>query len=308
MRLGTLPILIPLLTLSAIARAEYITLTFSGNETAHDRTIFTAAAAYWNNAITGFKANFESDGTPAGERHLAISADVTAIDGPSGTLGSAGPNDYAYYDNNPLGAPTYARQYATAGAMRFDSADVGGMSDTRYYSVVLHEMGHVLGIGTLWQANSVSTYGAVGNPMYDPTSADLGTMGGENVGKYTGRFALAGWNAEFGRADTFVPVEKGGGSGTEDAHWNEGDLGLATGILSTATGLDFSRELMTGWANDPMFVSRATLGSLEDLGFDVDYSRTGLVTYTPVPEPASCGLIGAGLVGAVAMRRRRRAA
>lgn len=296
-----------LLTLLAVAsaRADYISLSFSGNEDAYDRQIFTAAAGFWNGVITGFRADYLGDGTLPASRGLSISADITAIDGVGATLGSAGPTDAIYHDNNPLGAPTYARLYASTGTMRFDSADVHLLSDTAYFSVVLHEMGHVLGIGTLWSYNTDPAYGAVDNPMYDPATANRSLFNGELVGEYTGRFALAGWNAEFNRADTFVPIETGGGEGTTDSHWNEGDGGLDTGLISATTGLDFSHELMTGWANDAMFLSEVTLGSLEDLGFEVDHTKAGLITYAAVPEAGPLPALAAGAL-LIGLRRRLR--
>jgi Leishmanolysin len=57
-----------------------------------------------------------------------------------------------------------------------------------------------------------------------------------------------------------VPVEQDGGRGTACSHWDEECMG---------------RELMTGFANaggiNPM--SRITIGSLDDMGYDVDYTR-----------------------------------
>ena len=61
------------------------------------------------------------------------------IDGAGGVLGSAGP--CLIRDTGPT----------AVGRMRFDTADLaslegGGQLD----EVVLHEMGHVIGIGSLW--------------------------------------------------------------------------------------------------------------------------------------------------------------
>jgi hypothetical protein len=69
---------------------------------------------------------------------IFIGYNVSYIDGYYNILGAAGPQ--YQYQGLPL-----------TGFMRFDSADfdcmiVDGSLDT----VILHEMGHVLGIGTLW--------------------------------------------------------------------------------------------------------------------------------------------------------------
>ncbi len=148
--------------------------------------------------------------------------------------------------------------------------------------LMAHETGHVLGIGTLWQANGVYQSG---------------------TGQYTGQHGVAAFKAEFQPSATFVPVELAGNPGTPDAHWNqlmrsspqEGNpsdpfsLDPRLGIVDQF-GRDFSLELMTG-AIDPdygePFLSNTTVQSLRDLGFTV------------VPEPASVALavgIGAMLV------------
>jgi len=58
-----------------------------------------------------------------------------------------------------------------------------------------------------------------------------------------------------------VPVENTGGSGTRDSHWRE---------------TTFGRELMTGFYNSGALnpLSRITIGSLEDLGYQVNYNAS----------------------------------
>jgi Leishmanolysin len=254
-----------------------ISLTFDAGVTIEQRQVFNAAAGFLNSAITGYDLIYDGDGnlTPHG---LSISVSIPAIDGPFGVLGGAGPNTVEYFDNNPLGAPTRALYYASTGSMEFDSADVPALlANNSFYSVVLHEMLHVLGVGTLWTPNN-----NVNGTTYPLYSA--------NSGMYTGAAALAAWRTEFGQPGaTSVPVELGGGAGTANGHWNEVDFGGGnTGITSNLTGLDFRQELMTGWASSSFFLSTVTLGGLDDLGYQVDYSKAGLITY--VPEPGVVGL------------------
>jgi hypothetical protein len=152
--------------------------------------------------------------------------------------------------------------------------------------LMAHEIGHVLGIGTLWQANGVYSNG---------------------TGQYTGQHGLAAFQAEFMPSATFVPVELAGNPGTPDAHWNqlmrssmqEGNpsdpfsLDPRLGIVDQF-GRDFSLELMTG-AIDPdygePFLSNTTVQSLRDLGFTV------------VPEPASL-VVALGACALLLGRRR----
>lgn len=77
-----------------------------------------------------------SGGDPAGQ--LLISAELRRIDGVNGILGSAGPT--RVWD----GCPTISSR----GEMEFDSDDIAGMeSDGTFEGVILHEMGHVIGVG-----------------------------------------------------------------------------------------------------------------------------------------------------------------
>jgi len=270
-----------------------INLNFSGEMTQVEQQTFLDAAAFWNSAITGYHLIHDGNGNES-PHSLTINASLPSIDGINGVLGSAGWDTANYYDDNPYGAPTVALYYADSGQMQFDSADVTALvANNTFYSVVLHEMAHVLGIGTLWTVNN----------NVNGTNYQLYTT---NSGQYTGVNALTHWKSEFNRpTDTFVPVELGGGGGTANGHWNEVDSGFGlTGIVSEDTGLDFRNELMTGWASDTFFVSRTTLGALDDLGYIVDYSKAGIINYTvTVPEVSSLSLCA---MSALLLGRRRR--
>lgn len=271
-----------------------ISLNFSGSMTPIQQQTFIDAADFWNSAITGYDLVTDGDGLPT-PHSLTITASVPAIDGVGGVLGSAGPQTADYYDNDPLTPnPTIALLYAATGVMQFDSADVAALvANNTFYGVVLHEMAHVLGIGTLWTYNN-----NVNNTIYQ--LYDNGT------GQYTGPKALAAWQTEFNQPGaTYVPVELGGGGGTANGHWNENDGGGgSTGFVSNISNLDFTNELMTGWASSTFFVSNVTLGGLDDLGYIVDYSKAGVVDHVVVvPEISSLGLC---LLGAGLMVRRRK--
>ncbi len=282
-------------SLGSCQAISLINLSFSGSMSAIQQQTFIDAADYWNSVITGYDLTFNGNGQV--ESHsLTITASLPAIDGVNGILGSAGPDTTTYYDNNPIGAPTVALYYTTTGSMQFDSADVAALvANNTFYGVVLHEMAHVLGVGTLWS----------GNNNVNGTTYPLYTNGS---GQYTGINALAQWQTEFNMLSaTFVPVELGGGSGTANGHWNEVDFGAAaTGIVSVDNGMDFENELMTGWASNTFFVSRTTLGALDDLGYIIDYSKAGVINHlVTIPEFSSL-ILGLAAVP-WAMRRRRSA-
>jgi hypothetical protein len=165
---------------------------------------------------------------------LVIDVAVVPIDGAGGVLGRAGPCRIANADG-----------LSRWGVMEFDSADVDNLANSgRLQDVILHEMGHVLGIGTLWGSSLLT-----GSGGSDP--------------RFAGPRAAAVWSS-YGRTGT-VPVENTGGSGTRDSHWRE---------------TTFANELMTGWLNNgsnPLSV--LSIASLADLGYRV--STTPADAYTP---------------------------
>ena len=232
-----------------------ISVNFSGDSSFEQS--FLDAAAFWESLVPFYLDGRQGTAEFSG---LTIDAAVSSIDGAGGTLGSAGPTAGGTDDSGFV--------LATEGEMTFDSDDFDSPTDT-FNEVVLHEMAHVMGIGTLWTNNG----------LYDPgLSAVTDPVTGEPVGQYTGAAGVAGWQAEFDSGALYVPVEKGGGQGTANGHWNEIDGGSGpTGYVSAFTGQDAQFELLSGWLNPGGFVSGTTLGSFEDLGYDVES--------TAVPEP-----------------------
>ncbi len=207
-----------------------ITLNFSDSITETQRAAFYAAKDAWEARISGYQAGISITG-------IAIDASSAYIDGPGNILGSAGPT----YLTTQAGFTL-----ATHGSMDFDSADMSAMeSNGQLQAVIEHEMGHVLGIGTLWPYNT----GYI-----------------EGTYQYTGTNGIDAWNAEFIAPNApwaYVPVEDEGGPGTADGHWNEDSS------IVDSQGRTMTYELMTGWINLPVFFSDTTLYSLRDLGFTV---------------------------------------
>jgi hypothetical protein len=211
-----------------------IQIVYSGF-TASQRAIFEQAAAKWESIIVGDLPNATYGGTIVDD--LMINASSSAIDGVGGTLGQAG------YDR----ARTSGTQLPYHGSMEFDSADMASMeANGTLLNVIVHEIGHVLGIGTLWQAKGLLSGAGGSNPIF------------------TGAQAKAAYNAIFGTNAAGVPVENSGGSGTRDAHWRE----------ST-----FNNEIMTGFINsgsNPL--SRITVASLADMGYSVNMAAANAYT------------------------------
>ncbi|MDX1495724.1 MAG: CARDB domain-containing protein, partial [Longimicrobiales bacterium] len=129
-------------------------LVFIDNGTPSQDQAFRDAADVWNGIIIGdipdfdlgssqIDANACIDGQPAVRGvidDVIIYVAIRAIDGPMGTLARAGP--CAIRNGSSL---TYV------GVMEFDQADLDRLElNGDMEAVVLHEMGHVLGIGTIW--------------------------------------------------------------------------------------------------------------------------------------------------------------
>lgn len=197
--------------------------------------VFEAAAARWERIIIkdvpSFTATIPSafiGFPPVADNEtiddIIIEVAIAPIDGEGGILGQAGPRFVRNAD-----------ALTVSGVMFFDVADLEFLEELDLFEeVIVHEMGHVLGIGTLWNfGGRTLRQGPLSNPYFN------------------GRTANVYWMAEGGT--DFVPIENMGGAGTVGSHWREVDL---------------RNELMTGFLNlgeNPL--SRITAGSLRDLGY-----------------------------------------
>jgi hypothetical protein len=212
-----------------------ITLNVTGM-TSSQQTIFQQAAARWSQVIIGDIPDATYQGIPVDD--VLIDASGAAIDGVNGILGQAGPDAFRSGSFLPI-----------HGTMEFDTADLSALEQSgQLFDVILHEMGHVLGIGTIWSAKGLLSGAGGSNPLF------------------TGTNAVAAYNQIFGTNATGVPVENSGGSGTRDSHWRESVFGA---------------ELMTGYLNSGVAnpLSRVTVASLADLGYTVDMNAADAYTH-----------------------------
>lgn len=240
---GLAPLTFTATTAPAPASTFKVEVRFIGDATASQRAAFDSAAARWSRTIVADLEDvaFSEDLSFCGGQNLnetiddvVIFAKIERIDGPLNILGQAGP---CYLrDDNLL---------SIVGFMRFDIDDVATLEASgRFRDVVLHEMGHVLGIGSLWNLKGLISGRSSGDPFFTGTSARMA-------------FAAAA-AAPGGFGGNSVPVENTGGSGTRDVHWRESIL---------------TNELMTGFLDqgaNPL--SAVTAASLRDEGYTVDDS------------------------------------
>ena len=129
--------------LAATTSPYTIEVRFLGGLNATQQAAFTAAADRWTRIIVGDLPSVLVDGEVIDD--VVIRAQGVAIDGPGKILGQAGPTHL-----RPASAGAAA--FLTAkGIMSFDTADLAKMEAAGTLNdVITHEMGHVLGIGTLW--------------------------------------------------------------------------------------------------------------------------------------------------------------
>jgi hypothetical protein len=203
-----------------------IELTITGMTTAQQQ-IVQQAAARWEQLIVGDLPPVTYNGQVIDDIRIDVSA--VRIDGVNGTLGQSAPTGERAASHLPY-----------LGFIQLDTADVAAMqTDGSLLGVLEHEMGHVLGFGTIW--------------------TDRGLLAGSGTGspRFTGHWATVEYNALFGTSASGVPVESTGGSGTALSHWSESVFGT---------------ELMTGWYNTGQVnpLSRITLASMADLGYQVN--------------------------------------
>lgn len=147
-----------------------------------------------------------------------------------GVLANAGPTAFR---TGSAGLP----YEAAAGIDPFDA------TSTDLRSLLLHEFGHALGMGSwLWSRKSLTQTPTADNPIY------------------IGKNAVREFNRIFGTTGTSVPVENTGMAGSIGSHWRESvlDAEIMTSLIEP-----------TGVA---MRLSAITAGAMQDLGYVVNYA------------------------------------
>ncbi|HUH11669.1 MAG TPA: Ig-like domain-containing protein [Longimicrobiales bacterium] len=228
-------------TVTAVVSAYNIDVRYVTQPTTKQRQEIEKAVARWQQVIVGdlpaYQANIAANScvggisTPAINEtvdDLLIFVDFTAIDGPGGAIGGA----------------NFCRQrdgWPAVGALMLDTADLAYMDSLNILEdVVIHEIGHILGISSGgWGLHGLLTGAGSSDPYF------------------TGPDAIDAFHAAGGSHAHGLPVENTGGGGTRDTHWRESVLGT---------------ELMTGWISSNSPLSAITIASLQDMGYVVDFT------------------------------------
>jgi hypothetical protein len=265
------------------ARAFQVNFRFAGPPPAPEvAEAFALAKARWErvirerlgtNAVTIPRGACGSPDSTHTEQitDVLILARIDSIDGPGNVLGQAGPCAFRRLASG--------RYMPVVGAMQFDSADMRTMaSNGRLQNVIAHEMGHVLGIGTLW------------DDVFNNGTA-LAVQGGSDP-RYSGRFgvrAAAGMGFTGLTVDPLgavvldrVPLENIGGPGTAGSHWRRSVFG---------------NELMNGFAGSGLQpLSLLTVQAMADMGYVVNTSAAEPwgQFLTASATPALSRIFGAG--------------
>jgi subtilisin-like proprotein convertase family protein len=238
------------LTTNATPASEFqVRVRFLGGLSPAQQAAFAGAAARWSKIITGDVPPVVLDGEEIDD--VLIEAQGVAIDGPGRVLGQAGPTFLRPSSRIPI-----------KGLMSFDTADLDRMeANGSLQDVILHEMAHVLGFGTLWSAMRLIVGAGTVNPIF------------------VGANAMREYATLTGRSEpTAVPVANVGGPGTRDGHWREEVFGdeLLTGFLSGAV-----RPL-----------SRMSIGAFEDMGYRIDYEAADAFVMPSALRLAELGIHG----------------
>lgn len=231
-----------------------IEVRFLGGLTENQKNAFKAAANRWTTLIVGDLPSVQINGEMIDD--ILIEAQGRNIDGPGGILGQAGPT---HLRPPNAGAAAFL---PVKGVMAFDAADLASMEQNGTLAdVITHEMGHVLGIGSVWDSKELLRNAGTNNPTFS------GPRAMEEFGRLRGT------------GPRRVPVENTGGPGTADSHWRE---------------TIFRNELMSGFISGPGNpLSRVTAASLADIGYEVNMEAAEDFALANLLELAESGLLTA---------------
>ncbi len=213
------------------------------------RYAFEQAEAFWDKNIIGYSGLL-----PRFVRRqlgdINIVATTSFIDDEGGILGYAAPTRTVDLLGGAVDKFGTRRSVSISqqGIMNFDLADLPSLQQSGdLVDVVMHEMAHALGYGSLWEQNDLTW-----------------EIDEEYQYRHDGH-ALKAYRQESGRSSaSYVPIEQDGGGGTAGAHLDDDDP------FFNQTDTTGRAELMLGALMPAQqFVSETSFGIFADLWFVV---------------------------------------
>ncbi|WP_419934842.1 Ig-like domain-containing protein [Candidatus Palauibacter sp.] len=222
-----------------------IDLGFHPSVSASARDVIRQAASTWESILAGtelsdvtFNSPLSCGGLTTTEAvgtvdELLILVTAESIDGPSGTLGYAGPCYLRASNGLPI-----------VGQVVLDSEDMDRIpATTGLLDLAIHEIAHVLGFGILWD-----DFGLLADPSSVTPGADT---------HFTGAGAIAAFNAAGGASYTGARVPVQNGDPGPNSHWRRA---IFPGEVMRPSLSSSRRESL----------SAITIESLADLGYTVN--------------------------------------
>ncbi|KAI9132858.1 leishmanolysin-related zinc metalloendopeptidase [Acaryochloris sp. CCMEE 5410] len=206
-----------------------IDIRFLGRFSENQKAAFQSAALRWSEIIKGDLSTERLDGEDI--NGIVIYAVGSILDGKGKQLAQSVPLRLRRNSLLPL-----------TGLMEFDLHDLEIYEQSGHLiNLIIHEIGHVLGFGSLWSLKHLIQGAGTAYPIY---------TGGNAMREYASLLNL--------NHDIPVPVENEGGIGIQDGHWKDSVFG---------------NEIMSGFISDyPNPISRVTIAAFEDLGYSVNYA------------------------------------
>ncbi|HVG49203.1 MAG TPA: leishmanolysin-related zinc metalloendopeptidase [Rubellimicrobium sp.] len=216
-----------------------ITISFEGTWTQSLQSRFVLAAEYLSALIQG---DVPDQGSVD---DIVISATLADIDGVGNVLGQAGPMSWRSGSFVP-----------SQGQMEFDTADAAEFDSLGLFDdIVIHEMLHTLGFGTVW-----SMMGLTAGQVSSGTSTFVGANATLAFQKLFPTLASSHPGG--------IPIETDGGPGTAGGHWDDDTFG---------------NELMTGYVDGKNYISAMTVAALEDMGYNTVFDQSNPTASLPQP-------------------------
>jgi hypothetical protein len=263
---------------------QFITITNYNSHTSSTKTIIDEVVAKWESVIIS---------TP---NNIFIEITINFAQLGSGILGGATLSNYYHISSQTIESYTnptnpsqinpnlYSNYYLgqvipKSGSIELNSSiwdsytsivRVDGKNNAYY--ILLHEIGHILGIGPLWYLQNTRGVDSNTNTIF--------YMGSKAINKYNNSLLFT--NPQNPITLSFIPIEDDGGDGTVGFHPEEGhELGVSSDdrTLSGVFYPGLNREIMTGWIeNDTgtLPLSSITVGFLYDLGYTVNFNNADL--------------------------------